>query len=224
MDILNENLNTDFEEEHTVSGLYNNLRRSDQEYFQRVVRILLSGTYVLMMDYDTETGLMSRNTDYIFIDANFELLFLYFEMGGFHLVRDTDNGLFALENEADEARFHFTMNATRIALALRCIYQKKYSDPKTAGQITTDIGEIVIFLKDNVGIDITSNKQQMMSDFKILSKFHIIEKGKGDWKDPTTLIRITPAILHLVSSGKVEELLTDLNNESIGKDDEEDTN
>ena len=79
MDILNENLNTDFEEEHTVSGLYNNLRRSDQEYFQRVVRILLSGTYVLMMDYDTETGLMSRNTDYIFIDANFELLFLYFE-------------------------------------------------------------------------------------------------------------------------------------------------
>ena len=38
------------------------------------------------------------------------------------------------------------------------------------------------------------------------------------------IIIITPAILHLVSSGKVEELLTDLNNESIGKDDEEDTN
>ena len=194
--------------DHTVTGLYNRLRKGDQEYFQKVVRLLLSGTYVLQMDYDAETGLMSRNADYIFIDANYDLLYLYFEMGGFNLIRDADNGLFALENEADEARFHFNINTTRIALALRCVYQKKYSDAATGDQITSDVGEVVQFLKDNISIDIASNKQQMSNDFKTLVHFHIIEKGKGEWRDPSTIFRITPAILHLVSSAKVSELLT----------------
>ncbi|WP_026507094.1 DUF4194 domain-containing protein [Butyrivibrio sp. MC2013] len=193
-----------------VTELYTRLKASDREYFQRVVRILLSGTYVLQMDYETETGLMSRNADYIFILANYDLLSLYFEMGGFNLVHDKDNGLFALENESDEARYHFNTNSTRIALALRCIYQKKYSDSITASQITSSVGETVRFLKDNLGVDISSNKQQMAADFKTLVHFNIIDKGKGEWKDPATVFRITPAILHLVSSAKVEELLMEV--------------
>lgn len=200
---------SDFEDnaDRTVTGLYNRLRRYDQDYFKRAVRLLLSGTYILQMDYDTETGLLSRNGDYIFIESNFDLLYLYFEMGGFELVHDKDNGLFALQSESDTARFHFNLNTTRIALALRCIYQKKYSDPSTGDQITSDVGEVVQFLKDNVKVDITSNKQQMANDFKTFVNFHIIEKGKGEWRDPQTMFRITPAILHLVSAAKVTELL-----------------
>ena len=200
---------SDFEDnaDRTVTGLYNRLRRADQEYFKRAVRLLLSGTYILQMDYDTETGLLSRNGDYIFIESNYDLLYLYFEMGGFELVHDKDNGLFALQSESDFARFHFNLNTTRIALALRCIYQKKYSDPSTGDQITSDVGEVVQFLKDNVKVDITSNKQQMANDFKTFVSFHIIEKGKGEWRDPQTMFRITPAILHLVSAAKVSELL-----------------
>lgn len=196
-------------EGRSLSGMYAALKSSDKEYFKRAVRILLSGNYVLQMDYEAETGLMSRNSDYIFILSNYDLFSLYFEMGGFNLIHDKDNGLFALENEADEARFHFNTNTTRIALALRCIYQKKYSDTVTASQITTTVGETVRFLKDNLGVDISSNKQQMAGDFKTLMRFNIIDKGKGEWKDPATVFRITPAILHLVSSAKVEELLTE---------------
>lgn len=200
---------SDFEDnaDRTVTGLYNRLRRSDREYFKKVVGILLSGTYVLQMDYDTQTGLLSRNNDYIFIESNYDLLYLYFEMGGFDLIHDKDNGLFALQSESDFARFHFNLNSTRIALALRCIYQKKYSDPSTGDQITSNVGEVVQFLKDNVKVDITSNKQQMANDFKTFVNFKIIEKGNGEWRDPQTMFRITPAILHLVSAAKVTQLL-----------------
>ena len=77
---------SDFEDnaDRTVTGLYNRLRRYDQDYFKRAVRLLLSGTYILQMDYDTETGLLSRNGDYIFIESNFDLLYLYFEYNTFH--------------------------------------------------------------------------------------------------------------------------------------------
>jgi|GEM_PF-2663674 len=208
-------------EDLNVTTLYNKLRSQDKEYFKRVVRMLLSGSYCLQMDYDAQTGLFSRNADYIFIASNYDLLYLYFEMGGFTLVKDTDNGLFALENEADEARFHFNLNTTRIALALRCIYQKKYTDISSQDRIMTDVAEVVQFLKDNVNVDITSNKMQMAADFKTLSSFRIIEKGSGEWKDASTVFRITPAILHLVSTGKVTELLSKIDEESSIETDKE---
>jgi hypothetical protein len=182
------------------------LSNADKEEFAKLVNRLLSRTFITSRSYDQKDGVMKRSKEYSFIERHMELFQSYLGYSGWSLARDDDYGVIALENSGDFNRVRLDRMTTLILYVLRLIFEEEREKISLSSGIATTVEQVVQKMITFGISDKRPPSGELVSSFRQLSHYNIIEKISGSWDRPDTQIIILPSILFIVRDTDIANL------------------
>ncbi len=185
---------------------YEKLSLTEKENFARIVNQLLGHTFLLVNEYDLNEGITRVNRDFLFVERNFELFRMYFEMAGFGLNRDTNYGVINLTSRFDNARVRMDKLATIMVYALRLIYEEERERMTLTDEVILTTGDLVHKLISLGAVRKKPANYAIHQALRTLAQFRIVRKFEGSWEDAGTRIMILPTILFVVSAEQITNM------------------
>ena len=169
-----------------------------KDKFRSAASKLLGECFLLKKHIDTAS-------DYNFVLNNPDAFTVYFEMLGYELIIDEQNGVIALNNRAGSGRIHLKKIESILLLILRLLYiekKKQLSQINDVIVLADEIYDKYNMLKLNARLD----KTAMRNTLGMFQRYRLIGKIDTDMSNPETRIQIYPSILFAVTIPSLEEM------------------
>ena len=169
-----------------------------KEKFRSAANKLLGECFLLKKHKDTAS-------DYNYILNNKDAFIEYFDILGYELIIDEQNGVIGLNNPSGTGRIHLKKIESILLLILRLLYiekRKQLSQIDDVIIIADEIYDKYSMLKMNAKLD----KTAMRNTLGMFQRYHLIGKLDADMSNPDTRILIYPSILFAVTVSSLDDL------------------
>lgn len=186
--------------------LYDKLTNSEKEEYKRLTNYLLSHTYVIRDIYDVKEGMMKVNSEYRFVERNYELFESYLSFAGWMLQKDSNYGVISLANIYEYNRVRLDRNSTLILYTIRLIFEEEREKVALRNEILTTTGQIVHKM---ITLGLTKKKpsdKDIIESLRLLASHNIVQKVSGAWEEADAKLLILPSILFVVTNEKISRM------------------
>lgn len=169
-----------------------------KDKFKSAANKLLGECFLLKKHKDTAS-------DYNYILNNKDAFIEYFDILGYELIIDEQNGVIGLNNPSGTGRIHLRKIESILLLILRLLYiekRKQLSQIDDVIIIADEIYDKYSMLKMNAKLD----KTAMRNTLGMFQRYHLIGKLDADMSNPDTRILIYPSILFAVTVSSLDDL------------------
>ena len=173
---------------------------AQKEKFRNAANKLLNHCFLLKKREDTKK-------DYMFVKQNFEMFVTYFELLGYDLKLNEDQGVIGIANQFGTGRVDLNKYNSIILLILRLLYIEKRKELATYSEEVTVLMEEIrekfamLKIKSKPNLD-KSMEKDFVKEFK---KYNIIQNLDTDVNQADTRIVIYPSIIMAVTVENVND-------------------
>lgn len=201
----------------------NTVSQRELEQFKSVCNQLLSRTYIVRTVYKPDKGRVN-NPDYTFLSIHYEEVQQYLSLLDWDLRKDDLNGYFYVLNTDEANRCNLDKKETAILLAIRMIYdenQEHLGLEQDAICTVRDLLEKVV--TDYAVLPAKPNMEEVKRALTRLENHSIIQRIDGKLNQDTCKFAILPTVLSVVSSEKLNSIVSVLRKEDRDEEAEEDS-
>ena len=195
--------------------------QKDLDRFKAICNQLLSRTYVVRTVYQPGVGRVN-NPDYIFLASHFEAIQEYLAFLDWDLRKDDLNGYFYVINTDEANRCNLNKKETAILLAIRMIYEENMERlglEQDAICTVRDVLEKVV--TDYAILPAKPNMDEVKRALTTLDNHCVIQRIEGRYNQGSCKFAILPTILSVVSSEKLNVIVSTLRKEDNDEEAEE---
>ena len=195
--------------------------QKELDRFKAVCNQLLSRTYVVRTVYQPGVGRVN-NPDYVFLSAHFEAIQEYLAFLDWDLRKDDLNGYFYVINTDEANRCNLNKKETAILLAIRMIYEENMERlglEQDAICTVRDVLEKVV--TDYAILPAKPNMDEVKRALTTLDNHCVIQRIEGRYNQGSCKFAILPTILSVVSSEKLNVIVSTLRKEDNDEEAEE---
>ncbi len=195
--------------------------QKELDHFKVVCNQLLSHTYVVRTLYKPEEGRVN-NPDYVFISAHFEEIRDYLALLDWDLRKDDLNGYFYVINTDEANRCNLNKKETAILLAIRMIYEENMERLGLEQDATCTVRDVLEkVVTDYAILPAKPNMDEIKRALTTLDHHCIIQRIEGRYNQGSCKFAILPTILSVVSSEKLNAIVSTLRKEDNDEEAEE---
>ena len=201
----------------------NTASQRELDQFKSVCNQLLSRTYIVRTIYKPDKGRIN-NPDYTFLSIHYEDVQQYLSLLDWDLRKDDLNGYFYVLNTDEANRCNLDKKETAILLAIRMIYdenQEHLGLEQDAVCTVRDLLEKVV--TDYAVLPAKPNMEEVKRALTRLENHSIIQRIDGKFNQGTCRFAILPTVLSVVSSEKLNSIVSVLRKEDHDEEAEEDS-
>ncbi len=201
----------------------NTASQRELDQFKSVCNQLLSRTYIVRTIYKPDKGRIN-NPDYTFLSIHYEEVQQYLSLLDWDLRKDDLNGYFYVLNTDEANRCNLDKKETAILLAIRMIYdenQEHLGLEQDAVCTVRDLLEKVV--TDYAVLPAKPNMEEVKRALTRLENHSIIQRIDGKFNQGTCRFAILPTVLSVVSSEKLNSIVSVLRKEDHDEEAEEDS-
>ncbi len=201
----------------------NTASQRELDQFKSVCNQLLSRTYIVRTIYKPDKGRIN-NPDYTFLSIHYEDVQQYLSLLDWDLRKDDLNGYFYVLNTDEANRCDLDKKETAILLAIRMIYdenQEHLGLEQDAVCTVRDLLEKVV--TDYAVLPAKPNMEEVKRALTRLENHSIIQRIDGKFNQGTCRFAILPTVLSVVSSEKLNSIVSVLRKEDHDEEAEEDS-
>lgn len=173
---------------------------AQKEKFRIAANKLLNQCFLLKKREDTKK-------DYIFVKQNWEMFVTYFELLGYDLKMNEDQGVIGLVNQFGTGRVELTKYESILLLILRLLYIEKRKELATSSEEVTvlmeEIREKYAMLK--IKAKPTLDKGMERNLVRLFRRYNIIRNLDGDVNQADARIVIYPSVIMAVTVENINE-------------------
>lgn len=173
---------------------------AQKEKFRIAANKLLNQSFLLRKKEDTKK-------DYMFVKQNLEMFITYFDLLGYELKVNEDQGVIGLVNQFGTGRLELTKYESILLLILRLIYIEKRKELATFSEDVTVIMEEIrekyamLKIKAKPYLD----KSMERNFIKLFRRYNIIQNLDSDVNQADARIIIYPSIIMAVTVENINE-------------------
>lgn len=196
--------------------------QKELEQFKVVCNQLLSRTYVVRTLYKPGEGRVN-NPDYVFLSTHYEAIRDYLALLDWDLRKDDLKGYFYVLNTDEANRCNLNKKETAILLALRMIYEENIERlglEQDAICTVRDVLEKVV--TDYAILPAKPNMDEVKRALTLLDNHAVIQRIEGKYNPGSCKFAILPTILSVVSSEKLNAIVSALRKEEEHEEAQED--
>lgn len=196
--------------------------QKELEQFKAVCNQLLSRTYVVRTLYKPGEGRVN-NPDYVFLSTHYEAIRDYLALLDWDLRKDDLNGYFYVLNTDEANRCNLNKKETAILLAIRMIYEENIDRlglEQDAICTVRDVLEKVV--TDYAILPAKPNMDEVKRALTLLDNHAVIQRIEGKYNQGSCKFAILPTILSVVSSEKLNAIVSALRKEEEHEEAQED--
>ncbi len=173
---------------------------AQKEKFRVAANKLLNQCFLLKKKEDTRK-------EYIFVRENKELFITYFDLLGYSIKINEDQGVIALVGMFDTGRLQLTKNDSILLLILRLLYVEKRKEISSSYEdvivLIEEVREKYELLKLKVKPKMDKGMEQRM--VSLFRRYNIIKNLDSDVNQADTRIVIYPSIMMAVTVDNINE-------------------
>ena len=196
--------------------------QKELEHFKAICNQLLSRTYVVRTLYKPGEGRVN-NPDYVFLSTHYEAIRDYLALLDWDLRKDDLNGYFYVYNTDEANRCNLNKKETAILLAIRMIYEENIERlglEQDAVCTVRDVLEKVV--TDYAILPAKPNMDEVKRALTMLDNHSIIQRLEGKYNQGSCKFAILPTVLSVVSSEKLNTIVSALRKEDESEEAQED--
>lgn len=196
--------------------------QKELEQFKAVCNQLLSRTYVVRTLYKPGDGRVN-NPDYVFLSTHYEAIRDYLALLDWDLRKDDLNGYFYVLNTDEANRCNLNKKETAILLAIRMIYEENIERlglEQDAICTVRDVLEKVV--TDYAILPAKPNMDEVKRALTLLDNHSVIQRLEGKYNQGSCKFAILPTVLSVVSSEKLNAIVSTLRKEEEHEEAQED--
>lgn len=196
--------------------------QKELDRFKAICNQLLSRTYVVRTVYRPGEGRVN-NPDYGFLSTHFEVVRDYLAYLDWDLRKDELNGFFYVLNTGEANRYALNKKETAILLAIRMLYEEnleRLGMEQDAICTVRDLLEKVV--TDYAILPAKPNMDEVKRALTVLDNHSVIQRIEGKYNQGRCKFAILPTVLSVVSSEKLNAVVSILRKEDEGEKAEED--
>lgn len=178
---------------------YEKFNSNEKENFKRIINLLLGKTFLVNRIYDYKEERFKFNSDYRFVESNYDIFMSFFEIAGFSFQKDNNNEVIWLENEYDYNKKRLGKSTTLYLYALRLLYDEEREKVRTTQDVVVEVADLVKILIDTGAITKKPSNADLKEGFAELIKFNLIQKKSGNLDEPNSKIIIKILLCILVT-------------------------
>lgn len=174
------------------------LENVPKDKFRATANKLLNECFILKKNKDTIS-------DYNFILNYRDYFISLFDVLGYELAIQEDQGVIGINNPAGTGRIHLKKIESMLLLILRLLYieeRKKISQTGDVVVIVDQVYDKYNMLKMQNKLDKTTLKNSM----GLFRRFHLIQNLDADMSNPDTRVIIYPSILFAVANASLDDM------------------
>ena len=174
------------------------LENVPKDKFRATANKLLNECFILKKNKDTIS-------DYNFILNYRDYFISLFDVLGYELVIQEDQGVIGINNPAGTGRIHLKKIESMLLLILRLLYieeRKKISQTGDVVIIVDQVYDKYNMLKMQNKLDKTTLRNSM----GLFRRYHLIQNLDADMSNPDTRVIIYPSILFAVANASLEDM------------------
>lgn len=201
---------------------FNTATQKELDRFKAICNQLLSRTYVVRTVYRPGEGRVN-NPDYGFLSAHFEVVRDYLAYLDWDLRKDDLNGYFYVLNTDEANRCSLNKKETAILLAIRMLYEENVERlglERDAVCTVRDVLEKVV--TDYAILPTKPNMEEVKRALTVLDNHAVIQRLDGKYNQGSCKFAILPTVLSVVSSEKLNSIVSILRKEDESEEAEED--
>ncbi|MEF9973458.1 MAG: DUF4194 domain-containing protein [Clostridia bacterium] len=190
---------------------YEKLSAYEKGEFSRLSNYLLSHTYLVRFEYQSNQQMTMPNGDYSMVARLFSVMRAYFSVSGWNLEKDDNYGVISLINLYDHNRLRVDRFTTLFLYTCRLIYEEHREESGQFHTVRTDTQTIVEKMR-MLGIlekGKTSQKERLEAQ-RALAHYSILQKMDSTWSNEGNRLLILPAILQVVSNQGINDMMVEL--------------
>ncbi len=174
------------------------LENVPKDKFRATANKLLNECFIIKKNKDTIS-------DYNFILNYRDYFISLFDVLGYELVIQEDQGVIGINNPAGTGRIHLKKIESMLLLILRLLYieeRKKVSQTGDVVVIVDQVYDKYNMLKMQNKLDKTTLRNSM----GLFRRYHLIQNLDADMSNPDTRVIIYPSILLAVANSSLEDM------------------
>lgn len=196
--------------------------QKELEGFKSVCNQLLSRTYVVRTLYKPGEGRVN-NPDYTFLSTHFEEIQEYLAFLDWDLRKDDMNGYFYVLNTDEANRCNLNKKETVILLAIRMLYEENIERLGLAQDAICSVRDLLEkVVTDYAILPAKPNMDEVKRALTTLDHHSVIQRIEGKYNQASCKFAILPTVLSVVSSEKLNAIVSVLRKEDEGEEAEED--
>lgn len=196
--------------------------QKELEGFKSVCNQLLSRTYVVRTLYRPGEGRVN-NPDYTFLSTHFEEIQEYLAFLDWDLRKDDMNGYFYVLNTDEANRCNLNKKETAILLAIRMLYEENIERLGLAQDAICSVRDLLEkVVTDYAILPAKPNMDEVKRALTTLDHHSVIQRIEGKYNQASCKFAILPTVLSVVSSEKLNAIVSVLRKEDEGEEAEED--
>lgn len=196
--------------------------QKELEGFKSVCNQLLSRTYVVRTLYKPGEGRVN-NPDYTFLSTHFEEIQEYLAFLDWDLRKDDMNGYFYVLNTDEANRYNLNKKETAILLAIRMLYEENIERLGLAQDAICSVRDLLEkVVTDYAILPAKPNMDEVKRALTTLDHHSVIQRIEGKYNQTSCKFAILPTVLSVVSSEKLNAIVSVLRKEDEGEEAEED--
>ena len=200
----------------------NTATQKELEGFKSVCNQLLSRTYVVRTLYKPGEGRVN-NPDYTFLSTHFEEIQEYLAFLDWGLRKDDMNGYFYVLNTDEANRCNLNKKETAILLAIRMLYEENIERLGLAQDAICTVRDLLEkVVTDYAILPAKPNMDEVKRALTTLDHHSVIQRIEGKYNQASCKFAILPTVLSVVSSEKLNAIVSVLRKEDEGEEAEED--
>ncbi|OUN99668.1 hypothetical protein B5F98_00365 [Pseudoflavonifractor sp. An44] len=197
--------------------------QKELDCFKSICNQLLSRTYVVRTIYKPGEGRIN-NPDYVFLSAHFEAIQEYLALLDWDLRKDDLNGYFYVMNTDDANRCNLNKKETAILLAIRMIYEENIERLGLEQDAVCTVRDLLDKVVTDYAILSTKpNMDEVKRALTLLDNHSVIQRLEGKYNQNSCKFAILPTVLSVVSSEKLNAIVSVMRKEDEGEETEEDS-
>lgn len=195
--------------------------QKELEGFKSVCNQLLSRTYVVRTLYKPGEGRVN-NPDYTFLSTHFEVIQEYLAFLDWDLRKDDMNGYFYVLNTDEANRCNLNKKETAILLAIRMLYEENIERLGLAQDAICSVRDLLEkVVTDYAILPAKPNMDEVKRALTTLDHHSVIQRIEGKYNQASCKFAILPTVLSVVSSEKLNAIVSVLRKEDEGEEAEE---
>lgn len=196
--------------------------QKELEGFKSICNQLLSRTYVVRTLYKPGEGRVN-NPDYTFLSTHFEEVQEYLAFLDWDLRKDDMNGYFYVLNTDEANRCNLNKKETAILLAIRMLYEENIERLGLAQDAICSVRDLLEkVVTDYAILPAKPNMDEVKRALTTLDHHSVIQRIEGKYNQASCKFAILPTVLSVVSSEKLNAIVSVLRKEDEGEEAEED--
>ena len=174
------------------------LENVPKDKFRATANKLLNECFIIKKNKDTIS-------DYNFILNYRDYFISLFDVLGYELVTQEDQGVIGINNPAGTGRIHLKKIESMLLLILRLLYIEERKKVSQIGDVVVIVDQVYDkynMLKMQNKLDKTTLRNSM----GLFRRYHLIQNLDADMSDPDTRVIIYPSILLAVANSSLDDM------------------